>query len=156
KMARVQRAHAHVPERPINRRVPLAQRRAKPRTATSYIQDFPVASGIFALLLVGLVALVLYNQGIWPFSKPSPVTQAVCDLKTHTCNKAPLMTVNKDNFYSATIKTAKGNIVLRLDVTTMPIAANNFVFLAKQHFYDGLEFSRVERLGQLSSETNQP
>ena len=156
KMARVQRAHAHLPERPINRRVPLAQRRAKPRTVMSVIQDFPVASGIFALLLVGLVVLVMYNQGLGPFAKPAPPTQAVCDVKKHTCNKAPLLTINKDYYYAATIKTAKGDIVLSLDASTMPIAVNNFVFLARQSFYNGLDFSRVERLGQVSSETNQP
>lgn len=44
--------------------------------------------------------------------------------------------------YAATIKTAKGDIVVELFSDT-PITTNNFVFLACKGFYDGLLFHRV-------------
>jgi cyclophilin family peptidyl-prolyl cis-trans isomerase len=43
----------------------------------------------------------------------------------------------------ATIVTSKGNIVAELYQDT-PLSANNFVTLAKDGFYDGLTFHRVE------------
>jgi cyclophilin family peptidyl-prolyl cis-trans isomerase len=45
--------------------------------------------------------------------------------------------------YEATISTDKGDIVIALDPSRAPKTVNNFVFLAKQGFYDGLTFHRV-------------
>jgi cyclophilin family peptidyl-prolyl cis-trans isomerase len=45
--------------------------------------------------------------------------------------------------YVATIKTAKGDIVVELSKST-PITTNSFVFLAGKGYYDGLTFHRVE------------
>jgi peptidyl-prolyl cis-trans isomerase B (cyclophilin B) len=43
----------------------------------------------------------------------------------------------------ATIETEKGNLVLELFATDVPITVNNFVTLAREGFYDGLTFHRV-------------
>lgn len=45
--------------------------------------------------------------------------------------------------YKALIKTNYGDITIDLYEDDMPIAVNNFVFLAKNGFYDGLIFHRV-------------
>ncbi len=45
--------------------------------------------------------------------------------------------------YSATIATDKGDIVMSLDPAKAPKSVNNFVFLAREGFYDGLTFHRV-------------
>ena len=45
--------------------------------------------------------------------------------------------------YEATITTDKGDIVLALDASRAPKSVNNFVFLARDGFYDGLTFHRV-------------
>jgi peptidyl-prolyl cis-trans isomerase B (cyclophilin B) len=45
--------------------------------------------------------------------------------------------------YRATMTTNKGNIVLELYPSYAPKTVNNFVFLAKQGFYDGIKFHRV-------------
>jgi cyclophilin family peptidyl-prolyl cis-trans isomerase len=45
--------------------------------------------------------------------------------------------------YQATIATDKGDIVLSLDPSKAPKSVNNFVFLAREGFYDGLTFHRV-------------
>lgn len=46
--------------------------------------------------------------------------------------------------YQATIKTAKGDIVIQLFDDKSPNTVNSFVFLAKKGFYDGVTFHRVE------------
>jgi peptidyl-prolyl cis-trans isomerase B (cyclophilin B) len=81
---------------------------------------------------------------------PAPPGNTGCNLHTHVCDK-PKMTVDANKAYTATIKTAKGNIVIALDVKDSPIAVNNFVYLAQQGFYNGLTFHRVEHKGQPSS-----
>jgi peptidyl-prolyl cis-trans isomerase B (cyclophilin B) len=45
--------------------------------------------------------------------------------------------------YSATISTDRGDIVIALDPSRAPKTVNNFVFLARDGFYDGLTFHRV-------------
>ena len=45
--------------------------------------------------------------------------------------------------YEATIATDKGDIVIALDAQRAPKSVNNFVFLARDGFYDGLTFHRV-------------
>ena len=45
--------------------------------------------------------------------------------------------------YEATIATDKGDIVIALDPSRAPKTVNNFVFLARDGFYDGLTFHRV-------------
>jgi peptidyl-prolyl cis-trans isomerase B (cyclophilin B) len=45
--------------------------------------------------------------------------------------------------YTATLATNAGDIVLSLDPSRAPQTVNNFVFLARAGFYDGLTFHRV-------------
>ena len=45
--------------------------------------------------------------------------------------------------YQATLKTAKGDVVMRLFVDKAPNTVNNFVFLAKAGWYDNITFHRV-------------
>jgi len=45
--------------------------------------------------------------------------------------------------YKATLHTDKGDIVVQLFADKVPATVNNFVFLARQGFYDGSIFHRV-------------
>ena len=56
----------------------------------------------------------------------------------------PAMQIDVNKNYQATIQTSKGNIVVDLYPQDAPQHVNNFVFLARQGFYDGLTFHRVE------------
>jgi peptidylprolyl isomerase len=56
----------------------------------------------------------------------------------------PEMHIDPDKAYIATILTGKGDIVVQLDASAAPLTVNNFCFLARQGFYDGLTFHRVE------------
>ena len=58
--------------------------------------------------------------------------------KTH-----PTMAIDPAKKYFATIETTRGVIELQLAPEHAPITVNNFVFLAKEGFYDGLIFHRV-------------
>ena len=53
------------------------------------------------------------------------------------------MSIDPDLTYSATLKTAGGDIVLRLYADKAPNTVNNFVFLARDGYYDGVIFHRV-------------
>jgi len=55
----------------------------------------------------------------------------------------PEMMVDQDKTYRAVIKLDKGEIELELAVKEAPLTVNNFVFLARQGFYDGVTFHRV-------------
>jgi cyclophilin family peptidyl-prolyl cis-trans isomerase len=55
----------------------------------------------------------------------------------------PAMTIDPDKLYTATIKTNFGDIVIELLPKESPVTVNNFVFLARQGFYNGVKFHRV-------------
>lgn len=55
----------------------------------------------------------------------------------------PEMVIDPEKSYSATIKTNKGDITLKLFADESPNTVNNFVFLAREGFYDGVIFHRV-------------
>ena len=55
----------------------------------------------------------------------------------------PAMVIDPAKTYQVTIKTAKGEIQLDLFAADAPKTVNNFVFLARDKFYDGLTFHRV-------------
>jgi cyclophilin family peptidyl-prolyl cis-trans isomerase len=56
----------------------------------------------------------------------------------------PEMRIDPSKGYVATIATAKGEIVVELNAAAAPLTVNNFIFLAREGFYDGLTFHRVE------------
>ncbi|HKF78534.1 MAG TPA: peptidylprolyl isomerase [Candidatus Dormibacteraeota bacterium] len=51
--------------------------------------------------------------------------------------------VDPQHRYEATIGTDRGDIVIDLHLDRAPRTVNNFVFLAREGFYDGLTFHRV-------------
>jgi len=55
----------------------------------------------------------------------------------------PPMEIDTDKSYQATIVTEKGQIVVELYDDEAPMTVNNFVFLARQGFYDDTTFHRV-------------
>jgi cyclophilin family peptidyl-prolyl cis-trans isomerase len=55
----------------------------------------------------------------------------------------PEQVIDPSRTYQATIATDKGDIVFSLDPSRAPKSVNNFVFLAREGFYDGLTFHRV-------------
>ena len=71
------------------------------------------------------------------------VVLATMPEKPKTYSAPPPMTIDTSKEYTATIETEKGDLVLELFASDVPITVNNFVFLAREGFYDGLTFHRV-------------
>ena len=55
----------------------------------------------------------------------------------------PQMVVDPARSYAATIETSAGTMTAELFVAEAPRTVNNFVFLAREGFYDGVIFHRV-------------
>ena len=55
----------------------------------------------------------------------------------------PEMGIDPAKRYTATMTTSLGEIVIALDALKAPKTVNNFVFLALNHYYDGVIFHRV-------------
>ncbi len=55
----------------------------------------------------------------------------------------PEMVIDTDTAYTATLQTSEGTITLKLYADRAPATVNNFVFLAREGFYDGAIFHRV-------------
>jgi peptidylprolyl isomerase len=55
----------------------------------------------------------------------------------------PEMGIDPSKRYTATMETSLGTIVIALDAINAPITVNSFVFLAAQHYYDGVIFHRI-------------
>ena len=53
------------------------------------------------------------------------------------------MQIDADKKYTATFKTSRGEIVCDLFAKDKPATVNNFVFLARERFYDSTTFHRV-------------
>ncbi len=58
-------------------------------------------------------------------------------------DSAPEMIIDPAKTYTATIATDKGDMVLELFANKTPKTVNNFVFLAREGFYDNITFHRV-------------
>lgn len=72
-------------------------------------------------------------EGRPPATEPAPQTYSA----------PPTLTINRLATYTATLETSCGEIVAELAPQQAPVAVNNFVFLAREGFYDGLTFHRV-------------
>lgn len=55
----------------------------------------------------------------------------------------PQMTIDTAKEYAAVLKTDVGDIVVTLDAKATPLTVNNFVFLAREKFYNNTIFHRV-------------
>ena len=76
-----------------------------------------------------------------PTSTPCATSAQTGGNKTY--KSAPPMTIDPNKTYVATIKMDIGDITLELFAKDAPKTVNNFVFLARDHYYDGVTFHRV-------------
>ena len=85
------------------------------------------------LVLVALLLASCGGQAPEPAPAPEPKTYSA----------PPPMTIDTSKQYTATIETEKGDLVLGLFASDVPVTVNNFVFLARDGFYNGTTFHRV-------------
>jgi cyclophilin family peptidyl-prolyl cis-trans isomerase len=115
---------------------------ARPQTATAKKGCF--LTGALALLAVVSIMILsacapapASTSGAGSAAKLSPQE------RNNMYKSAPAMTIDVNKSYVATIKTSKGDIVAELYPKDAPQTVNNFVFLARDGFYNNLTFHRV-------------
>ncbi len=82
-------------------------------------------------------------SGAPPTAAFTPVATSARSGAQTSYSALPAMTLDPESDYVADFRTNYGNFRVRLLSTQTPVTVNNFVFLAKQGFYDGLIFHRV-------------
>jgi len=55
----------------------------------------------------------------------------------------PPMCIDPSKRYSASMDTTKGTMTIALDPIAAPTTVNNFVFLARYHYFEGIVFHRI-------------
>ncbi|MBF6600100.1 MAG: peptidylprolyl isomerase [Dehalococcoidia bacterium] len=128
----------------------------KPKGAFRFFHNYKLFAIIGAIIMVGSFGFgaFLNNNGsrdnsirgtgvvrTTPEAGATSTTGASSNVKQYTA--APPMTIDPSKTYTAIIKTDKGDLTVQLLARDAPEAVNNFVFLAKDRYYDGNTFFRV-------------
>lgn len=91
---------------------------------------------ILLTALTLLLAVGCSQQAQPPQNAPKPEKQ---------WSKAPEMKIDVNKKYLAHFDTSKGKFTVELYPKDAPMAVNNFIFLAKEKYYDGNVFHRIIR-----------
>jgi len=131
---------ASSPESPVARK-PAA---AAPSRAESYwdrLRKNPMAVlGLLVIvsMLIGAVLITLPEP-----RPPTPTPTPPVAKKSYPA--PPPLTIDVNKTYKAILETSKGTIVINLLPKEAPNTVNNFVFLAREGFFDGVIFHRVAK-----------
>lgn len=158
-MGREKRRRGRIPGR-LRRESLASQARAKPPFPVSLLFNVRLFYIIALIAIVGSVGLGAVMSGTMrsnskntaPTITPTPTVAEQTAEATPTAEprtvktypSAPAMTIDTSKQYFAVIKTQKGDIRLELFDDAAPQTVNNFVFLARDGFYDGLIFYFVD------------
>lgn len=82
-------------------------------------------------------ALFAYGSGPCPAADGSST-------KTIDFTAAPQLCIDPNRTYTATFDTTEGGVTVALDAKTTPGTTNNFVVLARYHYFDGTTLFRTE------------
>ena len=99
-----------------------------------------------ALAVLGMAALACGSDDApEPTStQPSQTTQASSESKPKHWSSPPAMMIDQSKKYTAVFELAKGEeFEIELFADKAPKTVNNFVFLAREGYYDGVTFHRV-------------
>jgi peptidylprolyl isomerase len=137
-----------------------AQARAKPPFPVSLLFNVRAFYVVALILMTGSIAAGAILSGTMrsgssstqSSATPTPTATAQAEeaspeptpLQVKTYPNPPEMTIDTSKQYSAVIETDKGEISLDLFADEAPQTVNNFVFLARDGFYDGLIFYFVD------------
>jgi cyclophilin family peptidyl-prolyl cis-trans isomerase len=110
-------------------------------------------------IIVLLIGIAFFAGGLFIFNNKSnqKETQIIKNINNSDNNQGrteskkvnnknlekPSMEIDQNKEYIANIETSAGTIKIQLNATETPITVNNFVYLAKNNFYDGVIFHRV-------------
>jgi peptidyl-prolyl cis-trans isomerase B (cyclophilin B) len=98
-----------------------------------------------AAIIVGIILILGQMKVIpmpWLNQGPAGATEMQSQQPQNYKSPVPMI-IDVNKKYTATIKTAKGDLILELYPKDAPVTVNSFVSLAKKGFYNGLTFHRV-------------
>lgn len=114
----------------------------------------------FVIILVPIAALFLFfalrdSDG----TSKTPANDRATAARREKAARLPAptgLTIDPTKSYTATLETTEGTIEIALDAQHAPNSVNNFVYLARNRFFDGLRFNRAARdfVIQTGSPTN--
>lgn len=105
-----------------------------------YLKDFLLYLLIIIIVIAGLTFLISQKPTAESDKKEATGSSQVNYKQYSTPPKMEIDTAKK---YIAKLTTNKGAISVELFAKEAPNAVNNFVFLAKEGFYDGTKFHRI-------------
>lgn len=123
----------------------IARQRSKRRKT---IRNFGI---VLALIVVGVFVLSRSSGTKKPAvakptfgygTGPCPAADGSSP-QTLTFTAAPQKCIDENKTYTATFETSEGNVTVALDPKTTPGTVNNFVVLARYHYYDGTTIFRT-------------
>lgn len=128
-----------------------ARQRARKKQETERM--IQIIGGVVLVLIVIGIAWLVWSGGrsaeetpldVPTFEEPAPDQTSVADQSVELYNAEPPMTIDTGKQYLATFQMANGGeFVVELFDDLAPKTVNNFVFLARNGFYDGTTFHRV-------------
>ncbi|MFC1909327.1 peptidylprolyl isomerase [Chloroflexota bacterium] len=96
-----------------------------------------------SLILTTLSAVSCGSSAVEPAQPPASSPAPATPSQPKSYSSPPPMTIDPGKEYAAIIETEKGKMVFELFAEGVPVTVNNFVFLAREGFYDGSTFHRV-------------
>lgn len=114
------------------------QEERKPRLIRTWL----IGGGLLVLLAI-LAVVFLFNRPPSENAPVRPLANIPAAERASYYSRLPDMTIDTSHDYQAIIATEKGEMLLDLFEAESPTTVNNFVFLARQGFYDGTTFHRV-------------
>lgn len=133
-----------------SRRTAPASAPAQPETGLhgfwQMIRRRPATAALIALglLVVLSMVLALVAPTLTPAAPPTPTVAPTPTKASKSYPAPPTMAIDPMKAYTATVETTKGTFIMQLLPDVAPQTVNSFVFLARDGFYDGLTFHRVE------------
>lgn len=135
--------------------------RAKARFPFSLVSNVKLFYVLGALIMIGSVGTgAMFSRGRGGSTQAVATPQATVEATATATpggtpaieptpavkhyDAAPEMLIDVNKSYTAVISTDKGDIRVELYAKEAPELVNNFVFLARDGFYDGLTFHRVD------------
>ena len=113
--------------------------------AASHENDHPMLS-LYTRALLAVLPFVLLAAacGSDPTPTSIPTATPAPTPSLQQFDAPPPMTIDPDKSYTATLELEKGGeIVIELFAKEAPVTVNNFIFLAREGYYNGVTFHRV-------------
>ena len=109
---------------------------------TKMVRTLSIICLVLVLVVSSLMAACAQTAPT-PAPSPAPSPKIALEVKIMQWDSPPKMMIDTAKKYTAIMETEKGTMELELFAKDVPKTVNNFVFLAREGYYDGTTFHRV-------------